>query len=136
MAITDNDSRQAFEYLRYNNANALLDAFHYAMAHMKESFESPSHLVRRRASDKSFPVVRAYMQLVNMLNGNEPFAVWDSKDQVSREAEVRQWAKDHQQGLINLGVAPGKLNPIPEEMAQVLALLADPDLDHSDEEED
>lgn len=132
MTINDNDSRQAFEYLRDNNASALLDAFHYAMAHFKAGLESPSHLVRRRASEKSFPVVRAYMQLVNMLQGDDPFTVVDSQDQASREAEVRQWAESHQQNLVNLGVAPGKLNPIPEEMAQILAILEEAEREYED----
>ena len=45
---------------------------------------------------------------------------------------MRQWAESHQQNLVNLGVAPGKLNPIPEEMAQILALLEEAEREYED----
>ena len=135
MKIADTNSRQAFDYLRDNNAEALLDAFHYAMAHFKEGLESPSHLVRRRASDKSFAVVRAYMQLVNMMCGDEPFAVVDSNEQASRGVSVREWAARHQQARVNLGEPLSRLNPISEEMVQILALLEDADLDEDEGDE-
>lgn len=72
MKITEENARKAFDFLRDENAQALLSTFHYAMVYFERALASDHPRVRQQGGDNVYPTVRAYIQLINMLLGDEP----------------------------------------------------------------
>lgn len=124
--ITPQTQQEAFTYLQEENAEALMDAFRYALIYLARSVEeSDSRLVKQRAEGKLRMVAKAQIQLINMLVGADPTQLPDEKTMSERGKAVHAWALQHQQDAWNAFLPSNPLNQVPEAYRTIIKILTE-----------